>query len=365
MRPSFVTAALVAAALPLVAAGAPAQEPAPPPAAQSSAAQAGAEPEKTRRPGFFDAETPLEITLTTNLKQIRGDKRDQAPWRPATVTFAGPDGAPKTVPVQIRTRGNWRLKNCHFPPIRMNFVKDSVKGTALARLDKPKLVNYCRDDDPSEQYVLQEYQLYRIYNLLTPHSQRARLLRTTYKDQESGKVLTTRWAFVIEEPEVMAERTGTTLVEEKGATVNDLDHKAMAFVGLYQYLIANTDFSIGALHNIELLRDKVGNHYPVAYDFDHAGAVNARYAVPNEKLPIRSVRQRLFRGYCVSPESYEPAVALFNEKKDAIYALYSDDIGKLMSPKVAKETLEYFDDFYEKINDPRALKRDIVDACVK
>jgi hypothetical protein len=55
---------------------------------------------------------------------------------------------------------------------------------------------------------------------------------------------------------------------------------------------------------------------------------------------------------------------LFNEKKDAIYALYSDSIGKLLKPKIAEETLKYYDEFYKVINDPKRAKREIAESCI-
>jgi len=58
-------------------------------------------------------------------------------------------------------------------------------------------------------------------------------------------------------------------------------------------------------------------------------------------------------------------LALFNQMKDAIYALYHDDIGRLLRKSVVDETLRYFDDFYKTINDPRAAKSLIIDECKK
>ena len=37
-------------------------------------------------PLFFRSEAPLAMTLTTNIKRIRADKGENAPWRPATWT---------------------------------------------------------------------------------------------------------------------------------------------------------------------------------------------------------------------------------------------------------------------------------------
>jgi hypothetical protein len=156
-------------------------------------------------------------------------------------------------------------------------------------------------------------------------------------------------------------------MELKGAIQQDLDPYHDALVGLFQYFIGNTDWSIYALHNMELVtQQETGSFIPVAFDFDFSGVINTNYATPDPKLSIQRVRDRLFRGYCESYENYEKAMAKFNEKKDAIYALYGDDpIGKLIKPKTVEGTLKYYDEFYKTINDARRARKEISDDCVK
>jgi hypothetical protein len=313
---------------------------------------------------FFTSEEPITVTLTTNIKRIRSDKGENSPWRPGSLTLNDTAGKPVTIPIRLKTHGIWRLKNCDFPPIRLNFNKDSSKHTVFHGLDQPKLTNYCRDNNDYEQYVLQELQLYRIYRLLTPMSHAVRLLHVTYVDSATGKPLTTRYAFIGEEGGPMASRLNGRILKSKGATPDDLEPQADVVLGLFQYLIGNTDFALGALHNAEIVGQENGNFIPIAYDFDFSGAVNARYATPDPRLGTRTVRERIYRGYCVPNEEYPKAVALFNAKKDSIYALYSDQIGKLLQPNIVKETLEYYDEFYKTINDQRALKRNVIEACL-
>ncbi|HCU12343.1 MAG TPA: hypothetical protein DGB72_09485 [Gemmatimonadetes bacterium] len=315
-------------------------------------------------PAFFQSQDPIEVTFTTNIGKIRGDKRENPPWRPATLTYRGTEGNLVTVPVKARTRGIWRLKMCEFPPLRLNFSKETSKGTIFHKLDKPKLVSYCHDMDSYEQYILQEYQLYRIYQLLTPVSHKARLLKFAYADSSDGKVRARRYGIVMEEPSALAARLGGSLIAQKGARASDLDPLQDALFGVFQYFIGNTDFSVAGLHNVELFFSSRGDVMPIAYDFDFAGAVNARYAVPDSTLRLLSVRQRLFRGYCTDAESYGKAFAAFNQKKPEIYALYSDSIGKLMDRGTVKETLRYFDEFYDTINNQRAAKRSIIESCI-
>lgn len=320
---------------------------------------------KATNPGtFFLSEEPIALTLTTNIKRIRGDHGDKKPWRDATISYTDSAGKVVTVPAKLKTRGIWRLKNCDFPPVFVNFSREQTKGTLFNGLDKPKLTSFCRDDDNYEQYVLQELELYRIYRLLTPISHKARLLEMTYTDSASGKVFAKRAAILLEEPQFMAARIGGPLMKVKGATAEDLEPFHNALVGVFEYFIANTDFSISGLHNIELVTDSIGTVYPIPFDFDFSGAVNARYATTDPSLSITRVRQRLFRGYCGPADELNKAVALFKDKKDAIYGLYKDPIGKMLRPKLADETLEYYDEFYKVINDPKKVRREMSEQCL-
>jgi len=314
---------------------------------------------------FFATLEPLDITLTTNIRRIRADKNDKAPWRPAVFSYTDSDGKVVSIPAQIRTRGIWRLKNCEFPPLRVNFRNEDTKGTLLRGIDKPKLVNYCRNNDMFETYITQEMQLYRVYNLLTPASHRARMLRITYVDSASGKTHAKRLAILLEEPDYIAARLDGDIIDQKGATPSNLDAYHDALAGLFNYFIGNTDWSTFGLHNMQLVSEADGDVIPVPYDFDFAGAINAAYASVDPKLSIDRVRQRLFRGYCRPPEDFERAFETFKSKKQEIYALYSDPVGSLLPKKTAEETLKYFDEFYETINDSRRTRRNIIDACLK
>ncbi len=316
---------------------------------------------------FFRSEAPLTVTLTVNMKRIRGDKSDNPPWRAATLSYAAsaPDTGTVKIPLRVKTRGIWRLKNCEFPPIWLNFTGDAVKGTDFKGIDQVKLTSYCHDNDEYERYVLQELQLNRALRLLTPIAHAVRAVKVTYIDSASGHKEAARWAFLQEEPLTLAGRLNGRILKQTGAGPGDLDPFQSGLTGVFQYFIGNTDFSFAFLHNIELLGLNNGMAvYPIAHDFDFSGAVNARYATVPPQLPIRTVRDRLFRGYCVPPAEFAKVFALFNAKKDAIYGLYRDPIGKLLPDDVVKRTLEYFDDFYKTINNPKDAKHDIIDACM-
>jgi hypothetical protein len=324
--------------------------------------QAAKDPKPYNPPPMFTDAKPIEFTLVAPFGKLRRDRQEQTEWRAGEILFKA-DSGPGRVPVRLRTRGIWRKKNCEIPPLMMNFTNDSTKKTPFARLDRARFTLHCRNNDDYEQYVLQEFNLYRVQRLLTPWSYDVRLARVTYIDSEKKDTLMTRWAFFSETDEAFVARHGVKLVTTQGAGPSDVDPETSAFYGVFQYFVGNSDFSIRALHNAVLVL-KDNEHFPVARDFDWSGAVNARYAVPNAVLKIRSVSERIMRGFCVPPETFEKTFALFREKKDAIYGLYRDPLMAPLKPTVVANTVKYFDEFYETINDPRRAKRAIVDACL-
>jgi hypothetical protein len=324
-------------------------------------------PAKAPDSPLFHSEAVFDVTLTTNLKQLKRDKGEKAPYHAATLTYADSTatGGKRTVPLRVRTRGIWRLKNCDFPPVRFNFVNKEAKGSIFHDLDEPKLVSYCRNNSTYEQYLLQEFQLYRVYRLLTPVSHRVRLVRMSYADSATGKVESTHYAFISEDPEHVAIAAGGKLVKVQGASADDLEPMGATMAYLFQFFIGNTDFSFSGLHNAELVSRPDGTYLPIAYDFDFAGAVNATYATPDPSLPIRTVRDRLYRGFCAQNAEVAKVLPKFVEQKSAIYALYSDAIGSLLSPGTVKETLKYFDDFYAMIATPKDVEKKILSDCRK
>lgn len=328
-------------------------------AAQGEAAR-GAPPHP-----FYAGIAPVEFTLTLNLRLVRADTMDDPPSRAATVTVRGAAGSPVELPVRLKTHGRWRLTHCDFPPLTLNFGDAPPRDTPFAGLDKARMTSVCRNTLEYEQYILQELQLYRAYHLLTPWSQASRLVRVTWVDSASRRTVATRYGFFIEDRDAMAARLRSAWMKAEGAIASDLSPDHTALMGVFEYLIGNTDFHLGALHNVLLLGSPAGEIVPVAFDFDYAGAVNTSYAVPNPVLRIRSVRDRLFRGPCATAESFAKTFALFQEQRPAINALYADPVGRLLRGAIVTDTRKYFDEFYRVIGDTALARVEILERCVK
>ncbi len=314
-------------------------------------------------PGLFGPDEPLALTLTTNLKAVMKDRGSQSPYHAAVLSYAGADGAPVSLDIRVKTRGLFRLKptTCQFPPLMLHFAKRRAALTMFAGQEKLKLVTHCQNRDDYEQYVVEEYLIYRLYNLLTERSLRVRLTRMTYVDSTGKEAPLTRHGFLLEDDRELAARNRAVLVERKGMLQEDIDPETMGLIAVFQYMIGNTDWSVWGLHNIKLLEDSAGLIRAIPYDFDWSGVIAPPYAKPDARLPIESVRQRLFRGACWSPEEFAALFDRFQTKKDAIYALYRNE--PALSPKRAEQSLHYYDDFYKTIGNQGRIKYEFLRAC--
>ena len=195
-----------------------------------------------------------------------------------------------------------------------------------------------------------------------------RLATIHYYDSEKKRDLGTRNAFFIEDKGRMAKRLGMKEVKQEKLSPSAYDPAQINLVEIFEYFIGNTDWSLidghkdeDCCHNIIPLSRKNEPLTPVPYDFDLTGIVNPSYAQVSDLLPIHSVRQRLYRGFCHSDAILQNTVAAFIEKRDAIRALYENQPG--LSERSKNNALKYIDDFYETIQDRDRLNRDIVKKC--
>ncbi len=306
---------------------------------------------------LFAPDTALPVTIRTDLKALLRDRDSTtAPWRDATLGYAGDSGAVR-VPLKVRTRGIFRLGHCDMPPVRLRFTDSTARGTLFHKARRPKLVNPCRNDDQYEQYVLEEYAIYRMLRLFTPISLGARLLRVTWEDSAGRARPITRYAFITEDPARLAERLDATQLEAIGTQLGDVSRAHLALVGVFEYLIGNTDWSARGVHNILLLRIR-DTTYTVPFDFDWSGVINVPYAYPARVLKTRSVRERVYRGYCQAAADFDPVLDRFVALRDSITALYRAVPG--LHPRELGQTLGYYNGFYGDIRDHAHFVRDIV-----
>ena len=233
-----------------------------------------------------------------------------------------------------------------------------------------KLVTHCRDDDRYEQVILREYAAYRLYNLFTPQSLKVRLARLRYRDGE--KLIAERYGFFIEDIDDAARRLGGKEIDIARTSIASLNVQAAARYSLFQYMIGNTDWAMIAgpsgskdcCHNSKLVgANKAArtNLIPIPYDFDHAGVVNAPYAAPSDRVPIRSVRQRYYRGFCRMNQTVKQEAAKFSARR-------ADVEGEIASISVLsagsrKQMQSYLGQFFEQLQSADTIDKKLFKTC--
>jgi hypothetical protein len=330
------------------------------------------EVEAARSAPLFSSHELFELTIEADFPALKKeDRARESDERPAKLAWSTTGGDAGSLEIQIRTRGNFRLqrRNCDFPPLRLNVKKGEAEGTLFEGQDKLKVVSPCKTgQDYWEQYVLLEYLTYRTLGLLTDLSFQVRLARVTYVDSTGEDDPITKYVFLIEDDTDLATRHGGMKRDWQGGQLSPrlLEHHHAILVEIFQYMIGNTDWSGAEMHNMELVIGADGAMSTVPFDFDFAGIVDARYASPDASLPIRRVQQRLFRGFCAdqvgrSADEYEAVYEIFQEKKEEIYQMWRSQEG--LGEDELKDSLEYFDDFYEILDDPDKIESRIVRNC--
>jgi hypothetical protein len=315
---------------------------------------------------LFRTDSALTVTITTEIGPLIKQRDSLELVKHPAVFSYGADGKQVNIPARLRARGHFRrqARNCDFPPLWLDIKSSDGKQTVLAGLNKLKITTNCRPKSPDyEQYILQEYAVYRMYALLTDNSYRTRLLHITYRDTLGKTAPITTWGFFVEDVQDVAIHLERKVLPAQGARFDDLDPDALSLLSMFEYFIGNTDWSISALHNIALLQDSAARIVPVAYDFDWTGAVDARYAFPDKSLKIHSVSDRLYRGNCMTPAQLKTVLDRFRAKRPAIEAVVTQM--SQLSPERAKHMKGFFDDFWKRIDDPRGLQREITDDCQK
>lgn len=300
--------------------------------------------------GEFYRKKPKDEDLDGVFKLVAADKSEQA------------------FDVQIRARGHSRHDVCDFAPVLLNFKKEQVEDTLFANQNKLKLVVHCENSDKFEQILLREYLVYAMLNVITDRSFGARLLRVRYVDTDGSRGDIERYAFLIEHKQRLADRLEVEPLTVERAHVSKIQGDHLNLTSVFAYMVGNTDFSplLGpggeCCHNYVLFSNEVDPILAVPYDFDQAGVVDAPYAMPNRQFGINTVKQRVYRGRCANNQYLDATLQLFRDRREAIFALIDNQEG--LRDSTRKRVRSYIEDFYEIIEEPRKIEREMLDECV-
>jgi len=319
---------------------------------------------------LFKHSDEWKVTLTGPWRNIQRHVADDRHY-PAQFTYPGENGQLITVDIEVTPRGiTRRHRVCDFPPLKIFFDKEKMKGTELRGNKSLKLVTYCQTNTKYEQYYIKEFLVYRIYNLITDYSFRVKPLIVDYKDSKNDRDPLTRFSFLIEDTDDVAKRNDLEKLTIPQVPHTELDSLETSYFSLFQYMVGNLDWAATdgpdknkCCHNSKLIGTSENDvpKYVIPYDFDSTGLVNAHYAAPPKGLKVRNIRQRLFRGFCAQNNTLPQAVERFQKKKPEIMALFEENTH--MTNANQKRAISYLEDFYEVLDDPERFKREITDKC--
>lgn len=315
--------------------------------------------------GLFDSDELLSLRFEAPFDVMISEKEGRFP---AAILFAN---APQdTIRLDVAARGKSRLRAgiCDFPGL-MLFVPDDAAGTVFEGQGPVPVVTHCRDRDSYEQLALLEYIAYRVYSVVTDLSLRVRLARFEYFDSERGRPVANRLGFFLENYDVFAARNNWVRLRIRRVPPDEYVTEQRALFEAFQYFIGNTDWSYAfaspdeseCCHNTVPIGNTAGPVYPIPFDFDQAGLVDAPYATVDPSVQVRNVRERLFRGICGSPHQLNGALGTFEVHESEIRALFED--ADFLSDRVRSKSLRYVDEFYDTISDDRSVQREFLAKC--
>lgn len=312
---------------------------------------------------LFSNSAPIELILQMDMQKVLNDKSDDPEYNPAFLIQKLGDGKIQTFNITIKARGNTRRIStvCEFPPLKINFQKKSTDKTVFKGQDKIKMVTHCQEAENFQNYAMLEYLAYKTYNVLTDYSYKVRMVNVTYQDVKQNYADIQKVGFLIEDDDLLAERLGGSISDKRIWSPDSCSQSEVDIFSLFQFMIGNTDWWIHTRHNVDIVNLKNDKLIPIPFDFDYAGLINTPYAIPSTNLPIKTVKDRFFKGSCETSIYYEEAIKLFNLKKSGIISVLNN--ADYLEKRDKKNSLKYVEDFYEIINDSTKFTKYLNRTC--
>jgi|SRR5579863_695580 len=315
---------------------------------------------------LFSEQKPLDMSLKISISRIKDAKKDSV-YLTHKLYYRSSPGPYDSLSVDLKGRGNFRYRECYFPPLWIKIKSKDAKGTVFEGNKKLKLVLPCYTRESGNTLIIKEFLCYKLYEQITPYSFQTRLTNIDLTEERGRKNKTFKIkGILIEDMNKIASRLQArplANVRINPAALNDTS--TMRFE-LFQFMISNTDWSAVFQHNAKLIVQGTDKYVSLIYDFDMSGLVNAPYAVVSEingeKLNINSVTERYYRGYCHSPDVMEFVRREFISKEEKLMAI-PDQLKGELSDKEIKGIKEYLREFFIILKDDRYFKIDILDRC--
>lgn len=311
---------------------------------------------------LFSSNDPIEIKMKFSVKEIKSETNDST-YMDSFLQYKNEKGEWDSVDVELRTRGNFRLKNCYYPPLRMKIKKKDGKGTIFEGNKSLKIVLPCTKIKNADGFIMREYLCYQLFEEVTPYVFETRLIKVTLEnsDEKSGEPVQLI-GFLIEDDDEVADRFGGNIINNKRIPASFMQDSATVRHDLFQMMIGNTDFSNLYQHNATALQLDEKTVVPLAYDFDMTGLVNPPYAQVSDQIEIEKVTDRLYRGFCRDPQLMQSIRQEFINSEANILKQVDLLVGTVEDRDI-KFVRGFLEDFFEVLKDDRLFKAEVLNVC--
>jgi hypothetical protein len=312
---------------------------------------------------LFESDDLFEIALRFDISYYKRKKPDTA-YMDAILTYYLGDKDSVNKNIKLKARGEIRRTQiCDFPPLSLNFsMKDTVAGEFIG-INKLKLVPYCKVG--YEDYILREYLIYKLYNVLTDNSLKVRLLRINFINTAKQSKPLRQYGFAIEPVKLFEKRKHAYELKSLNLTQRNIKPEMMDRFAIFNYMIGNTDWSVPSLHNALILSQPYSERADLAmivpFDFDYSGMVNTTYSTPFESLPIKTVRERLYLAVCRSEDSFKNALKEFYDKKEEFYRVINDF--PYLKEKSKKDMINFLNGFFSEFDKRNSIVQALSKDC--
>lgn len=307
---------------------------------------------------LYAMEDKPQLIIDTDLKQLMR-KSMKEEYQEAFVTIKDDnDNTVISMVNRLRARGNMRKQQCRLPPIKIDYKKKVLDSLGYKKkIDKLKMVFPCRINDSEQEKMYKEHLIYDLYNVVDSNSLRSKLVDVTFIEEEGEDKEFV--GMLLEDEMAYAHRKKAKIVEKGNIRSGSFERVQFLKMLFFQYMIANTDWSIGNYHNIEIVKlPDVPRVVALPYDFDYAGFVGHSYAVPHESLGIKNVHERHFFSFSVTEEEFYSMVEYYLSVEDEMMAVC--DKATYLSPKSIKKCKDYLGSFFDLLRKPKGLKGKVV-----
>lgn len=312
---------------------------------------------------LFQNQQPIEIKLAISIKEVKKITNDTI-YTPTMMSYKKADGQWDSLKIDLRARGEFRRKNCFFPPIRIKMKKKDAENTLFAGNKSLKLVVPCQTAKTANDLIYKEYLAYKLYEPVTPYYFNTRMVDLTLTDNsgKTPKVYVLKGIF-IEDDGLVAKRFEAKMVKDVQLHPLRMKDTVSTQHDFFEYMIANTDWSSMAQHNIKVMQLKNKDLIPLTYDFDMSGLVNAPYSQVSELLEISSVKERVYRGFCRNDALFEYVRQDFLKREAAVMKAFSLPEIADLNPKELAGSKKYIEEFFGILKNDKSFKENILSKC--